>query len=400
MRTIVARDEGAARLGELALVDDEGRIGKLDTVFYDTLLDENAASHIAIGVGFPFAAPPRQRATASTSRDPHRLHDRPAGARVTGITRRRRARSRARSAALAASDRYPFARPGEVPERLNGHDWKSCVGGNLSEGSNPSLSVGPCTVPADGAPRARAGDRGGRLHRSPPGPAPAGGRPPGRGRRRPPRHDDPGAGRARLAGLDDDPGFDLAEVDLTNDDLTALVARVRPRAIFHLAARPGVRDTDEAALFRDNVQATAGIVAAAAAAGVPDLVFASSSSVYGDAGTHGACRESMPSPRFRRTDGPSARRSCCACARRAGPRSSGCSRSTDPASVPTWRSRASSTTRSPGVRHRCTSGPESRATSPTWTTPSRGCCSPASAAPRRSTTSPAARSWSSPRRAG
>ena len=56
MRTIVARDEGAARLGEVALVDGEGRIGKLDTVFYDTLLDENAASHIALGQGFPFLA--------------------------------------------------------------------------------------------------------------------------------------------------------------------------------------------------------------------------------------------------------------------------------------------------------------------------------------------------------
>jgi aminopeptidase len=56
MRTIVRRDEGAARLGEVALVDDQGRIGPLDTVFYDTLLDENAASHIAIGVGFPFVA--------------------------------------------------------------------------------------------------------------------------------------------------------------------------------------------------------------------------------------------------------------------------------------------------------------------------------------------------------
>jgi aminopeptidase len=54
MRTIVEHDEGAARLGEVALVDDEGRIGKLDTVFYDTLLDENAASHIALGQGFPF----------------------------------------------------------------------------------------------------------------------------------------------------------------------------------------------------------------------------------------------------------------------------------------------------------------------------------------------------------
>jgi aminopeptidase len=54
MRTICERDEGAARVGEIALVDREGRIGALDTVFYDTLLDENAASHIALGQGFPF----------------------------------------------------------------------------------------------------------------------------------------------------------------------------------------------------------------------------------------------------------------------------------------------------------------------------------------------------------
>jgi aminopeptidase len=57
MRTITAHDDGAARLGEVALVDDEGRIGKLDTVFYDTLIDENAASHIALGQGFPFLLP-------------------------------------------------------------------------------------------------------------------------------------------------------------------------------------------------------------------------------------------------------------------------------------------------------------------------------------------------------
>jgi len=44
-------DEGAARLGEVALVDGRGRIGPLGTVFYETLLDENAASHIALGNG-------------------------------------------------------------------------------------------------------------------------------------------------------------------------------------------------------------------------------------------------------------------------------------------------------------------------------------------------------------
>ncbi len=52
LRGLTARDEGAARLGEVALVDREGRIGPLGTVFYDTLLDENAASHIAVGQGY------------------------------------------------------------------------------------------------------------------------------------------------------------------------------------------------------------------------------------------------------------------------------------------------------------------------------------------------------------
>ncbi len=52
LRGMAARDEGAARLGEVALVDREGRIGPLGTVFFDTLLDENAASHIALGQAY------------------------------------------------------------------------------------------------------------------------------------------------------------------------------------------------------------------------------------------------------------------------------------------------------------------------------------------------------------
>ncbi len=52
LRTMTERDAGAARLGEVALVDRESRIGALGTVFYDTLIDENAASHIALGQGF------------------------------------------------------------------------------------------------------------------------------------------------------------------------------------------------------------------------------------------------------------------------------------------------------------------------------------------------------------
>ena len=49
LRSRVAKDEGGSRLGEVALVDREGRIDKTGTVFFNTLLDENAASHLALG---------------------------------------------------------------------------------------------------------------------------------------------------------------------------------------------------------------------------------------------------------------------------------------------------------------------------------------------------------------
>ena len=71
MRTIISRDEGAARLGEVALVDNEGRIGALNTVFYDTLLDENARSHIALGRAFPFLAADEEAASRLNESDIH-----------------------------------------------------------------------------------------------------------------------------------------------------------------------------------------------------------------------------------------------------------------------------------------------------------------------------------------
>ena len=61
LRAKLELDEGATRLGELALVDRQGRIGKLGTVFYDTLLDENAASHIALGAAYAFSAAEEER---------------------------------------------------------------------------------------------------------------------------------------------------------------------------------------------------------------------------------------------------------------------------------------------------------------------------------------------------
>jgi aminopeptidase len=45
-------DEGGRRLGELALVDRQSRVGRSGLVFYDTLLDENAVTHIALGAAY------------------------------------------------------------------------------------------------------------------------------------------------------------------------------------------------------------------------------------------------------------------------------------------------------------------------------------------------------------
>ncbi len=67
LRARVARDDGAARLGEVALVDREGRIGKTGTVFFNTLLDENAASHLALGNAYAISVGESDRARINKS---------------------------------------------------------------------------------------------------------------------------------------------------------------------------------------------------------------------------------------------------------------------------------------------------------------------------------------------
>ena len=52
VRAVFSTDEGAGRLGEVAIVDGEGRIGRTGRVYMETLLDENAASHVALGGGY------------------------------------------------------------------------------------------------------------------------------------------------------------------------------------------------------------------------------------------------------------------------------------------------------------------------------------------------------------
>ena len=51
-------DDGARRLGEVALVDGSSRVGQLGVTFFDTLFDENATCHIAYGAGLGFTRNP------------------------------------------------------------------------------------------------------------------------------------------------------------------------------------------------------------------------------------------------------------------------------------------------------------------------------------------------------
>ena len=49
---MIAMDEGAAYLGECALVPYDSPIQNSGILFYNTLFDENAACHLALGMGF------------------------------------------------------------------------------------------------------------------------------------------------------------------------------------------------------------------------------------------------------------------------------------------------------------------------------------------------------------
>ena len=54
-------EPNARRLGEVALVDASSRIGQRGRVYFNTLLDENAAAHIAFGAGFGLTRRPDAR---------------------------------------------------------------------------------------------------------------------------------------------------------------------------------------------------------------------------------------------------------------------------------------------------------------------------------------------------
>ena len=57
VREQISLDEGAAALGEIALVDKSSAVGQTGVIFANTLFDENATSHIAYGAAFAFCVP-------------------------------------------------------------------------------------------------------------------------------------------------------------------------------------------------------------------------------------------------------------------------------------------------------------------------------------------------------
>jgi len=99
-------DDGATRLGEVALVDRASRIGELGTVFYETLLDENAVSHIAFGDGINEAVDENEIPRVNRSGLHLDFMIGGDGVDVTGITR--------------AGKRVPLLRGGRFQQRGRG----------------------------------------------------------------------------------------------------------------------------------------------------------------------------------------------------------------------------------------------------------------------------------------
>ena len=101
----------------------------------------------------------------------------------------------------------------------------------------------------------------------------------------------------RARGLARDVDVQVEAVDLAADSLVEHVRGVD--TVFHLAAQPGVRTSwgDGFATYaRDNVVATQRLLDAATQAGVRRVVYASSSSVYGNADSHPTSEEVQPRP--------------------------------------------------------------------------------------------------------
>ncbi|MDY7077042.1 MAG: GDP-mannose 4,6-dehydratase [Chloroflexota bacterium] len=98
---------------------------------------------------------------------------------------------------------------------------------------------------------------------------------------------DPARKRANIAPLTSNPRFTLHEADVRNTEgMKRICTRDRFDVVVHLAAMAGVRySVERGPLYADvNVRGTVNMLEAARNAGIPHLVFASTSSVYGRTG--------------------------------------------------------------------------------------------------------------------
>lgn len=108
---------------------------------------------------------------------------------------------------------------------------------------------------------------------------------------------DPSLKALNVAGLRTDPGFTLLEADLGSLDLREALGGVD--VVYHLAGQPGVRSSWGAdfGLYLDrNLSATQRLLEAVRGMNLRKLVFASSSSVYGDAERYPTRESDLPRP--------------------------------------------------------------------------------------------------------
>jgi UDP-glucuronate 4-epimerase len=108
---------------------------------------------------------------------------------------------------------------------------------------------------------------------------------------------DPDLKRRNLAAVEGEGGFSFAEGDLNELDLESLMAGVE--VVFHLAAQPGVRASwgqDFDVYLSDNVLATQRLLEVSRGCRLRRFVFASSSSIYGEAERFPVKESDTPAP--------------------------------------------------------------------------------------------------------
>jgi nucleoside-diphosphate-sugar epimerase len=103
--------------------------------------------------------------------------------------------------------------------------------------------------------------------------------------------------KANLRRFRDHPGFEFRRVDLSRDDLGGLLTDVD--VVYHLAGQPGVRASFSAfnKYVRHNIEATQRLLNTAIDQPLEAVVYASSSSVYGDDAVHPTPEDAPRRPR-------------------------------------------------------------------------------------------------------